>query len=95
MQTIAVAMAQCPLVWVTPFGGHLGEPDCPGGLFNRLIWAAPDGPCRHYDNRHRFRMAGEHRVYAAGETHLTIDMKGWRIHPLIWGDPGERSNIDD
>ena len=36
------------------------------GVFNRLLWATPDGGLQHYDKRHLFRYAGEHKRYAAG-----------------------------
>src|SRR5690606_3736983 len=37
-----------------------------GSHRNRLLWARPDGQLLHYDKRHLFRMAGEHRHYTAG-----------------------------
>ncbi|MFH1981988.1 MAG: amidohydrolase [Pseudomonadota bacterium] len=57
-----------------------------GNYYNRLIWAAPDGAIATYDKRHRFRMAGEHDVYAAGNRLLTVDWRGWRIRPFICYD---------
>ena len=57
-----------------------------GGVFNRLLWATPDGQLRHYDKRHLFRMAGEHERYAAGRERLTVELKGWRICPLVCYD---------
>lgn len=57
-----------------------------GSYFNRLIWATPDGQIATYDKRHRFRMAGEHDVYAAGDTVLTVEWRGWRIRPFICYD---------
>lgn len=54
--------------------------------FNRLIWARPDGTIEHYDKRHLFRMAGEHAHYAAGDRRLVVDIKGWRVCPLICYD---------
>lgn len=56
------------------------------GVYNRLLWAAPDGTLRHYDKRHLFRMAGEHERYAAGRDRMTVDCKGWRICPLVCYD---------
>ena len=56
------------------------------GVFNRLLWAAPDGTLKHYDKRHLFRMAGEHERYAAGRERLTVELKGWRICPLVCYD---------
>lgn len=56
------------------------------GVYNRLLWATPDGELRHYDKRHLFRMAGEHERYAAGRERLTVEWKGWRICPLVCYD---------
>jgi omega-amidase len=58
----------------------------PGGVFNRLLWATPDGGLRHYDKRHLFRYAREHERYAAGRERLTVEWKGWRICPLVCYD---------
>jgi predicted amidohydrolase len=57
-----------------------------GGVHNRLLWASPDGGLRHYDKRHLFRMAREHERYAAGRDRLTVQLKGWRICPLVCYD---------
>ena len=56
------------------------------GVFNRLLWATPDGDLQYYDKRHLFRYAGEHKRYAAGEKRLTVEWKGWRINPLVCYD---------
>ena len=56
------------------------------GVFNRLLWATPDGQLQYYDKRHLFRFAGEHKRYAAGEARLTVEWKGWRINPLVCYD---------
>ena len=56
------------------------------GVFNRLLWASPDGDVRHYDKRHLFRMAKEHERYAAGRDPITVALKGWRIRPLVCYD---------
>jgi omega-amidase len=54
--------------------------------YNRLVWARPDGSLAHYDKRHLFRMAGEHDHYAAGQRRLTVELKGWRVCPLVCYD---------
>lgn len=54
--------------------------------FNRLIWAQPDGKIYHYDKRHLFRMANEHEHFSAGKTRLIVELKGWKICPLICYD---------
>lgn len=53
---------------------------------NRLVWMRPDGSFELYDKRHLFRMAREHERYAAGEERLIVELKGWRICPLICYD---------
>ncbi len=57
-----------------------------GKVFNRLLWATPDGDFAYYDKRHLFRMAREHERYAAGRDRLTVAWKGWRICPLVCYD---------
>lgn len=57
-----------------------------GRHFNRLVWARPDGTLAHYDKRHLFRMAQEQHHYAAGERRLVVELKGWRICPLVCYD---------
>jgi predicted amidohydrolase len=54
--------------------------------YNRLVWARPDGTLEHYDKRHLFRMANEQRHYAAGSRRLIVELKGWRICPMICYD---------
>lgn len=54
--------------------------------YNRLVWARPDGSLEHYDKRHLFRMANEQRHYAPGTRRLIVDLKGWRLCPLICYD---------
>lgn len=61
---------------------RVAENDCR----NRLIWACPDGSVQYYDKRHLFRMAGEHERYSAGQQRLVVELKGWRIRPLICYD---------
>jgi len=56
------------------------------GVFNRLLWATPDGGLAHYDKRHLFRYAGEHKRYAAGSGRLGVEWKGWRINPQVCYD---------
>ncbi|HEX7369638.1 MAG TPA: amidohydrolase [Rhodanobacteraceae bacterium] len=57
-----------------------------GGVFNRLLFVTPDGEVRHYDKRHLFRYADEHKRYAAGRDRLVVEWKGWRICPLVCYD---------
>ena len=57
-----------------------------GSYRNRLLWARPDGSLAHYDKRHLFRMAGEHKHYAAGAEQVLLELNGWRVRPLICYD---------
>ena len=56
------------------------------GVFNRLLWATPDGGLQYYDKRHLFRMAKEHERYASGRQRLTVELKDWRVCPLVCYD---------
>lgn len=57
-----------------------------GSYFNRLIWMQPDGHFSHYDKRHLFAFASEDRHYNPGERKLIVQVKGWRICPLVCYD---------
>lgn len=57
-----------------------------GIVYNRLIWAQPDGGMAYYDKRHLFRMAGEHTRYGGGTQRLIVELKGWRIFPQVCYD---------
>ncbi len=57
-----------------------------GQYFNRLIWMQPDGQYFKYDKKHLFALAGEDKVFTAGQEHLLVEWKGWRIRPLICYD---------
>lgn len=56
------------------------------GVYNRLLWATPEGELHTYDKRHLFRMAREHERYAAGRDRITVELKGWRVCPLVCYD---------
>lgn len=55
-------------------------------VYNRLLFATPDGNIRHYDKRHLFRYADEHKRYAAGSERLIVEWRGWKICPLVCYD---------
>ncbi len=57
-----------------------------GQYFNRLVWANPDGKTFHYNKRHLFTLAGEHKPYQPGKERLIVEYKGWRICPMICYD---------
>ncbi len=54
--------------------------------FNRLIWMRPDGSFGIYDKRHLFSMGRENKYYSQGKKKLNVELKGWRICPLICYD---------
>jgi omega-amidase len=54
--------------------------------YNRFIWVTPQGEVSTYDKRHRFRMAGEHEHYAAGEERVVLKHQGFRICPMVCYD---------
>jgi predicted amidohydrolase len=55
-------------------------------FFNRLLWMAPDGRLDYYDKRHLFGLGEEHRHYTAGKKKLFVELKGWKILPLVCYD---------
>ena len=57
-----------------------------GQRFNRLVFMQPDGQYALYDKRHLFRMLGEHKRYAGGESRVVVEWRGWRIYPLVCYD---------
>ena len=56
-----------------------------GAVYNRMLFATPGGMI-HYDKRHLFRMAGEHKRYSAGQERIILEWRDWRIKPEICYD---------
>lgn len=54
--------------------------------YNRLYWVRPDGTYETYDKKHLFRMAKEHHTYTAGKAKMLVELKGWKISPLVCYD---------
>lgn len=54
--------------------------------FNRLYWVRPDGTHETYDKKHLFRMAKEHHTYTPGKSKILVELKGWKICPLVCYD---------
>jgi omega-amidase len=66
--------------------------------YNRLIWMRPDGKYQFYDKRHLFTLAKEHHTYTAGTKKLIVELKGWKICPVICYDlrfPVWLRNVDE
>jgi predicted amidohydrolase len=54
--------------------------------YNRLIWMRPDGTYEYYDKRHLFGLGEEDQHYTAGTKKLFVELKGWKICPVICYD---------
>ena len=55
-------------------------------FYNRLIWIRPDGTYECYDKKHLFGLAKENLTYTAGTKKLIVELKGWKICPVICYD---------
>jgi len=65
-------------------GSILLEADA--GFQNTLIWMRPDGSYETYAKRHVFRLGGEHKHILPGKEQLFVELKGWKIKPLVCYD---------
>jgi len=79
--------------WMRETAGKLGTAVCgsliieeDGRFFNRFLLMRADGKVEFYDKRHLFRLAGEHEHYAAGPAVRTLELKGWRLRPMVCYD---------
>jgi len=57
-----------------------------GKYYNRLIWMRADGSYECYNKRHLFALGKEHKTYTAGTKRLIVELKGWKICPIICYD---------
>ncbi|SMO44843.1 amidohydrolase [Solitalea koreensis] len=57
-----------------------------GKFYNRLVWMRPDGSYETYDKRHLFGLGKEDKTYTAGHKKLMVELKGWKICPMICYD---------
>ena len=57
-----------------------------GHYHNSLVWMRPDGSYELYHKRHTFSMGGENQMVECGETPLIVELKGWRIKPMVCYD---------
>lgn len=90
---IAEAMNGISVLWMIEMARKVASAICGslvikegGQYFNRCVFVHPNGQHEIYDKRHRFTLAGEHKVYERGNEILMIDYKGWKICPLICYD---------
>ena len=54
--------------------------------YTRLLFVHPEGKIETYDKRHTFTLAGEDKVYTAGNKKIIVAYKGWKICPLVCYD---------
>ena len=78
-QARALDAAVCGSVQLRIEGAQAKSEGIAPGVYNRLLFATPDGALVHYDKRHLFRMAREHERYAAGQRRVFVAWRGWRI----------------
>jgi len=57
-----------------------------GSFYNRLFVVYHDGNYVTYDKRHLFSIGGENDNYRPGNKRVVVELKGWRILPLICYD---------
>lgn len=54
--------------------------------YNSLVWMRPDGSFELYHKRHPFSIGGENQLVTAGSEELIVELKGWRIKPMVCYD---------
>ena len=57
-----------------------------GHYHNSLVWMRPDGSFELYHKRHTFSMGGENQLVECGSKSLIVELKGWRIKPMVCYD---------
>lgn len=57
-----------------------------GKYYNRFIWMKSNGTFVQYDKRHLFRMANEDEIFTRGNKRVIVELKGWKICPMICYD---------
>lgn len=92
-QNLAASESQTTVAWMkkqatTAKAAILGSMVYQEGdkFYNRLLFVDPDGSTKHYDKKHTFTLAGEDKVYQAGNTRLILEYKGFNLCPLICYD---------
>jgi omega-amidase len=56
------------------------------GVFNRMLFATPDGGLTHYDKRHLFSFAKRTRALRRRQRARDVEWKGWRICRMVCYD---------
>jgi len=60
--------------------------DLDGHYHNSLVWMRPDGGYELYHKRHTFTLGGETEPIEQGEEPLIVELKGWKIKPMVCYD---------
>ena len=60
--------------------------DIGGHFYNSLVWMRPNGTYELYFKRHTFTMGGEDKLVEHGDKQLIVELKGWRIKPMVCYD---------
>ncbi len=55
-------------------------------LFNRAFFVEPNGDITFADKKHLFTMAGEDKIFSAGNKRLSIRYRGWNIAMIVCYD---------
>ncbi|MEO8253665.1 MAG: amidohydrolase [Flavobacterium sp.] len=55
-------------------------------FYNRMLFVFPSGEIQFYDKKHLFTLAGEDKVYTAGNQKLIVAYLGWKICPMVCYD---------
>ena len=55
-------------------------------FYNRMLFVFPSGEIQFYDKKHLFTLAGEDKVYTAGNQKIIVDYLGWKICPMVCYD---------
>ncbi|MDH3796521.1 MAG: nitrilase family protein, partial [Flavobacteriaceae bacterium] len=92
-QNLTEKQARSTLLWMQELAfskgmavvGSLVWPEN-GNYYNRLFFVFSDGTYQYYDKRHTFTLAGEDKIYSAGQERLIVDYAGFKICPLICYD---------
>ncbi len=67
-------------------------------IYNRFVFAFPNGALDFYNKRHLFTLAKEHLNFSPGTERKIIEVKGWKIFPQVCYDlrfpVWSRNNMD-
>ncbi|MBT8271129.1 MAG: amidohydrolase [Flavobacteriaceae bacterium] len=69
-----------------------------GKFYNRFLMVFEDGAISTYNKRHTFTLSGEDKIYERGYEKVIVDLKGWKICPMVCYDlrfPVWSRNVED